>query len=547
MQVRAKWAVTVCWAVAAASLALAQPFEIKAIDGEGERCPLDEVVISEPPDGAKIYLGPSAGPIDLGVRAQVSCVSDTANVEFFVKRPSDSTRLAIGVDIDEPYTTTLRDVLPSGSPQEFTFTAEATRKSDEDEVISGTAVVSIVQAGTTQDADGNALPDAPFAVLASPGSRWLASGGFTGASADLIAAALVLYGDDAKQSGNTSASITLAPPEGDGQSVRVEVPGGLVAEDEVGLLIVAAAVDLGSLVGTIEETEFAREPSGQIVEGSLYTAVHLLVTDDAGETFSQAPASRLTGNPIKVTVADLALEDDGREYVLAQHVGTVAETASGIQLRHAVGTWRQPPTQALDPDTGTFTADLTAFGIVAPYFLVEDTSICGEDGCPPALLWIELLLLLAFGILNLADGGVGGGDGPCFIATAAYGTPLAAEIDVLREFRDESLLSGPLGTAFVDAYYRLSPPLADAVAQSPALAALVRAALAPVTILLNDTPGLRFSALLMLVFVAWQVCSRRAHCIPKSRLEGDIPGYDTFLDLRRKLMAQKIKAWFERL
>jgi len=52
-------------------------------------------------------------------------------------------------------------------------------------------------------------------------------------------------------------------------------------------------------------------------------------------------------------------------------------------------------------------------------------------------------------------------DSGCFIATAAYGTPQAEEIDRLREFRDDVLLQNILGTLFVGAYYRLSPPIAE--------------------------------------------------------------------------------------
>jgi hypothetical protein len=36
-------------------------------------------------------------------------------------------------------------------------------------------------------------------------------------------------------------------------------------------------------------------------------------------------------------------------------------------------------------------------------------------------------------------------------------------------------------------------------------------------------------------------------CLPQSLLDGDIPTYDDFLDERRKLMALKIKTWFEAL
>ena len=39
----------------------------------------------------------------------------------------------------------------------------------------------------------------------------------------------------------------------------------------------------------------------------------------------------------------------------------------------------------------------------------------------------------------------------------------------------------------------------------------------------------------------------RAHCLPESLLDGEIPAYDDFLEERRKLMAQKIKTWFEAL
>ncbi len=39
----------------------------------------------------------------------------------------------------------------------------------------------------------------------------------------------------------------------------------------------------------------------------------------------------------------------------------------------------------------------------------------------------------------------------------------------------------------------------------------------------------------------------RASCVPVTLLDGQIPAYDDFLAERRKLMALKIKAWFEML
>jgi len=64
--------------------------------------------------------------------------------------------------------------------------------------------------------------------------------------------------------------------------------------------------------------------------------------------------------------------------------------------------------------------------------------------------------------------------GGCFIATAAYGTPAAEQIDVLREFRDVVLLESIVGSQFVALYYQLSPPVADFIAGNELLRTLVR-------------------------------------------------------------------------
>ena len=62
----------------------------------------------------------------------------------------------------------------------------------------------------------------------------------------------------------------------------------------------------------------------------------------------------------------------------------------------------------------------------------------------------------------------------CFIATAAYGTNTAAEIDVLRDFRDDVLLRSSAGRDYVGFYYAASPPLADFVRNHEWLRTIVR-------------------------------------------------------------------------
>jgi hypothetical protein len=76
----------------------------------------------------------------------------------------------------------------------------------------------------------------------------------------------------------------------------------------------------------------------------------------------------------------------------------------------------------------------------------------------------------------------------CFIATAAYGTDTAQEIDILREFRDVILLPNSLGAKFVSFYYRTSPPIADFISRRDVLRTMVRKGLIhPIVGVLNSS------------------------------------------------------------
>ncbi|HUV05309.1 MAG TPA: CFI-box-CTERM domain-containing protein [Armatimonadota bacterium] len=67
----------------------------------------------------------------------------------------------------------------------------------------------------------------------------------------------------------------------------------------------------------------------------------------------------------------------------------------------------------------------------------------------------------------------------CFIATAAYGTPMQEEVLVLREFRERYLLTSIPGRAIVATYYAVSPPIARAIEKSEIAKAAVRGMLKP--------------------------------------------------------------------
>jgi hypothetical protein len=61
----------------------------------------------------------------------------------------------------------------------------------------------------------------------------------------------------------------------------------------------------------------------------------------------------------------------------------------------------------------------------------------------------------------------------CFIATACYGTPLANEVEILRNYRDDVLMKSLWGRCFVKAYYLISPSIAKIIENSAPLRKLI--------------------------------------------------------------------------
>lgn len=68
----------------------------------------------------------------------------------------------------------------------------------------------------------------------------------------------------------------------------------------------------------------------------------------------------------------------------------------------------------------------------------------------------------------------------CFVATAAYGSELEQDVDMLRRFRDRFLRSHATGEILVSGYYTFGPALARLIAPSETARQAARATLAPI-------------------------------------------------------------------
>ena len=74
-------------------------------------------------------------------------------------------------------------------------------------------------------------------------------------------------------------------------------------------------------------------------------------------------------------------------------------------------------------------------------------------------------------------------NGGCLIATATFGSELVPQVQLLREIRDNTVLSTASGTSFMTTfnafYYSFSPTVADLERQNPAFKEAVNIAITP--------------------------------------------------------------------
>lgn len=114
------------------------------------------------------------------------------------------------------------------------------------------------------------------------------------------------------------------------------------------------------------------------------------------------------------------------------------------------------------------------------------------------------------------EGETGSWELNCFIATAAYDSPLHSHVEILRNFRDKYLITNKLGRKLVKLYYKYSPPLANIIAKHKTLKFAVRISLLPLVAfgysmvyigpIKTFTLGFLF---IFSVFLSWFIVKRR--------------------------------------
>lgn len=112
----------------------------------------------------------------------------------------------------------------------------------------------------------------------------------------------------------------------------------------------------------------------------------------------------------------------------------------------------------------------------------------GDTGCDTTFGYGRIDAAASLGAVPAGGGGTEtieeGGGGGCFIATVAFsGSRIqdpGSQLDILRRFRDEYLLTNTPGRAFVRFYYRHSPPIAEFISERESFRAVIRLFLRPI-------------------------------------------------------------------
>jgi uncharacterized repeat protein (TIGR02543 family) len=201
--------------------------------------------------------------------------------------------------------------------------------------------------------------------------------------------------------------------------------------------------------------------------------VSVKATADAAYIFDKwtgdVPAGHETDNPVTITM-------DSNKSITPNFIAQYTLT---IRVNPAGGGTTNPAAGDHTYDAGT-DVSVTATASSGYNFSGWSGDASGTTLTITITMDSDKTITASFSSTQTAASGDGDGGGGCFIATAAYGSPLHPHLDILRDFRDKYLMPNGFGQKLVELYYRYSPSIANFIARHKVLKAAVRVNLLPV-------------------------------------------------------------------
>jgi hypothetical protein len=240
-------------------------------------------------DGATVYVSSSAGPVPLIVT--VTAPAGTQSVTYWDPESTETQTL-----VEPPYALLIWLDPSVIDPEDRTIGVTALL--EDNSVQSTSKTVAFAAPPENSDSDVNGMPDNPFAFL-EPGDLWLNLRYVHRTEATQMTSVKCV---DAQTCAGR-VRLDVAGGESTETRVTVSVPGDLVEPGETGLVVVATAPDLDTLLGGALAPQMSAAPEGYALStGGMYAEVSLLMSTDGGNTYSEVHDDALDANPMDAAV-----------------------------------------------------------------------------------------------------------------------------------------------------------------------------------------------------------------------------------------------------
>ncbi len=346
----------------------------------------------------------------------------------------------------------------------------------------------------------------PEAVAPSPDGRklYVAINDPTKGTADFVAVLDAHSGAPRSSiilgTGAAPAGIAFSP---DGKTAYVVNRGA----DTMSIIDAATDTVGTSISGLKSPTGIAVSPDGAkllIANSGDHTVTLVAASGNAGTTESIA----IPGGP-GTALPGIAVSPDGSHaYVADSLANNITEIGNSVTLTIAIAGTGLGSVTSTPSGISCGTACQVRFPLGTSVAL---SALAGTGsqfsgwsgaGCSSGMVSVQTPASICTATFTNVSASTGAnGFAGCFIATAAFGSPMAAEVVLLRHFRDRHLMTNAAGRTFVQLYYRYSPRLARFISGRDWLRVMVRAGLWPLVCAIKY-PGAFAGALILLLGVA---------------------------------------------